>query len=211
MNPTLIEQKKNERTIDENAKPILDLMLREGIETVWDRFEMQQPPCKYCLTGTSCLRQNSAMRSTCRSTNCPLPVQHRSGTPRRQSRSGQLRCFGGLHGTRSDAAHQGRSGNCVAPDRRVKRRGKREFCGRTRPVQSGRDRVSLPGVYAPFCDPPPHTSPAGPCYSPRHPENLTTRGKNSASRITPVSWLSRMERGPLPLLSTRKIWHPDRL
>ncbi|MFA6362912.1 anaerobic carbon-monoxide dehydrogenase catalytic subunit [Methanoregula sp.] len=56
MNPALIEQKKNERTIDENAKPILDLMLREGIETVWDRFEMQQPPCKYCLTGTSCSR-----------------------------------------------------------------------------------------------------------------------------------------------------------
>jgi anaerobic carbon-monoxide dehydrogenase catalytic subunit len=56
LNPALIEQKKNERTTDENAKPILDLMLREGIETVWDRFEMQQPPCKYCLTGTSCSR-----------------------------------------------------------------------------------------------------------------------------------------------------------
>ncbi len=56
MNPALIEQKKNERTIDENAKPILDLMMREGIETVWDRFEMQQPPCKFCLTGLSCSR-----------------------------------------------------------------------------------------------------------------------------------------------------------
>ena len=56
LNPVLIEQKKNERTIDENAKPILDLMMREGMETVWDRFEMQQPPCKYCLAGISCSR-----------------------------------------------------------------------------------------------------------------------------------------------------------
>jgi carbon-monoxide dehydrogenase catalytic subunit len=56
LNPALIEQKKNERTIDENAKPVLDLMMREGIETVWDRFEMQQPSCKYCEAGTSCSR-----------------------------------------------------------------------------------------------------------------------------------------------------------
>ena len=56
LNPALIEQKKNERTIDENAKPILELTLREGIETVWDRYEMQQPSCKYCLAGTSCAR-----------------------------------------------------------------------------------------------------------------------------------------------------------
>ena len=56
MNPALIEQKKNERTIDENAKPILELMMREGIETVFDRYEMQQPPCKYCEAGNSCSR-----------------------------------------------------------------------------------------------------------------------------------------------------------
>lgn len=56
MNPALIEQKKNERTTDENAKPVLEMTMREGIETVWDRFEMQQPPCKYCETGTTCAR-----------------------------------------------------------------------------------------------------------------------------------------------------------
>ncbi|MEI7433202.1 MAG: anaerobic carbon-monoxide dehydrogenase catalytic subunit [Methanomicrobiales archaeon] len=56
LNPVLIEQKKNERTTDENAKPLLELMMREGMETVWDRFEMQQPPCKYCEAGTSCSR-----------------------------------------------------------------------------------------------------------------------------------------------------------
>ncbi|MCU0630131.1 MAG: anaerobic carbon-monoxide dehydrogenase catalytic subunit [Methanoregulaceae archaeon] len=56
MNPVLIEQKKNDRTIDENAKPVLELTMREGMETVWDRFEMQQPPCKYCETGLSCSR-----------------------------------------------------------------------------------------------------------------------------------------------------------
>ena len=48
LNPALIEQKKEARTIDENAKPLLEMTMRDGIETVWDRFEMQQPPCKYC-------------------------------------------------------------------------------------------------------------------------------------------------------------------
>jgi carbon-monoxide dehydrogenase catalytic subunit len=56
LNPALIEQKKNERTIDENAKPVLELTMREGIETVWDRYEMQQPSCKYCEAGISCSR-----------------------------------------------------------------------------------------------------------------------------------------------------------
>ena len=56
LNPALIEQKIEARTIDENAKPILELTMKEGIETVWDRFEMQQPPCKYCEAGISCSR-----------------------------------------------------------------------------------------------------------------------------------------------------------
>ena len=56
MNPALIEQKKKERTTDENAKPLIEMALREGLETVWDRHEMQQPPCKYCEAGTSCSR-----------------------------------------------------------------------------------------------------------------------------------------------------------
>jgi len=30
--------------------------MKEGLETVWDRFEMQQPPCKYCEAGVSCAR-----------------------------------------------------------------------------------------------------------------------------------------------------------
>ncbi len=56
MNPALIAQKLEARTIDENAKPILEMTMKEGIETVWDRFEMQQPPCKYCEAGVSCHR-----------------------------------------------------------------------------------------------------------------------------------------------------------
>lgn len=56
LNPGLIEQKTEARTIDENAKPMLEMTMREGIETVWDRFEMQQPPCKYCESGLSCAR-----------------------------------------------------------------------------------------------------------------------------------------------------------
>ena len=56
LNPALIEQKKEARTIDENAKPLLEMTMRDGIETVWDRYEIQQPPCKYCEAGLSCAR-----------------------------------------------------------------------------------------------------------------------------------------------------------
>ncbi len=56
LNPVLIGQKTEARTIDENAKPMLEMTMREGIETVWDRFEMQQPPCRYCESGLSCAR-----------------------------------------------------------------------------------------------------------------------------------------------------------
>jgi carbon-monoxide dehydrogenase catalytic subunit len=56
LNPQLIGQKMESRTIDENAKPVLEMTMREGIETVWDRFEMQQPPCKFCESGLSCSR-----------------------------------------------------------------------------------------------------------------------------------------------------------
>ena len=56
LNPAIIEQKKEARTIDENAKPLLEMTMRDGIETVWDRYEMQQPPCKYCEAGLSCAR-----------------------------------------------------------------------------------------------------------------------------------------------------------
>lgn len=56
MNPALIEQKKESRTFDEAAKPFVELTMKEGIETVWDRHEMQQPECKYCAAGISCQR-----------------------------------------------------------------------------------------------------------------------------------------------------------
>jgi len=56
LNPQLVQQKRDERTIDENAKPLLEMTMQEGVETVWDRYEMQQPPCKYCSAGLSCSR-----------------------------------------------------------------------------------------------------------------------------------------------------------
>ncbi|NVO67483.1 anaerobic carbon-monoxide dehydrogenase catalytic subunit [Methanofollis tationis] len=56
MNPALIEAKVEERTIDETAKPLIRLALEEGIETAWDRYEQQQPPCRYCASGLSCSR-----------------------------------------------------------------------------------------------------------------------------------------------------------
>ena len=51
MNPEIIAHKLDSRTIDEVAKPIIERTLKEGIETVWDRFEIQQPPCRYCSAG----------------------------------------------------------------------------------------------------------------------------------------------------------------
>ncbi|MDH7593734.1 MAG: anaerobic carbon-monoxide dehydrogenase catalytic subunit [Methanomicrobiales archaeon] len=56
MNPELIRKKVEERTIDELAKPLIAASLRDGVETVWDRYEQQQPECKYCAAGTSCAR-----------------------------------------------------------------------------------------------------------------------------------------------------------
>ncbi len=56
MNPSLIAQKLEDRTIDEVARPIIEVTLKEGVETVWDRFEIQQPPCRHCESGVSCSR-----------------------------------------------------------------------------------------------------------------------------------------------------------
>jgi carbon-monoxide dehydrogenase catalytic subunit len=56
LNPALIQQKIDERTTDTVAKPVLQRTLEGGIETVWDRYELQQPMCKYCVAGVSCSR-----------------------------------------------------------------------------------------------------------------------------------------------------------
>jgi carbon-monoxide dehydrogenase catalytic subunit len=42
------------KTINDDAKAMLEIARREGIETVWDRLEKQQPQCGYCSLGTSC-------------------------------------------------------------------------------------------------------------------------------------------------------------
>jgi len=70
MDPKLIEQKVQERTIDETAQEMLRHTLREGVETVWDRFEMQQPGCTYCASGLSC---NRCAMGPCRI----IPEHHR--------------------------------------------------------------------------------------------------------------------------------------
>ena len=70
LNPGLIDQKVDERTIDEAAKEMLRHTLREGIETTWDRFEMQQPACMYCSEGVSC---NRCAMGPCRI----MPQHHR--------------------------------------------------------------------------------------------------------------------------------------
>ncbi|MDD1769681.1 MAG: anaerobic carbon-monoxide dehydrogenase catalytic subunit [Methanomassiliicoccales archaeon] len=54
--PEMIEQKVDERALDKNTQAVLKKTMQEGVETVWDRFEKQQPPCKFCSTGISCQR-----------------------------------------------------------------------------------------------------------------------------------------------------------
>jgi len=42
------------KSINSDAQAMLEIAKREGIETVWDRLEKQQPQCGYCNLGTSC-------------------------------------------------------------------------------------------------------------------------------------------------------------
>jgi carbon-monoxide dehydrogenase catalytic subunit len=51
-----VEKKVEERTTDTESKAVLKKTMLEGVETVWDRFEKQQPQCKFCSTGVSCQR-----------------------------------------------------------------------------------------------------------------------------------------------------------
>ncbi len=44
----------SELTIWEDATAMIEKARAENIETVWDRFEQQQPACKFCELGTSC-------------------------------------------------------------------------------------------------------------------------------------------------------------
>src|SRR5664280_3581518 len=46
-------------TIHEDAQQMIDRARQEGIETVWDRLEAQEPQCGYCALGLSC--RNCAM------------------------------------------------------------------------------------------------------------------------------------------------------
>ncbi|MDD1743280.1 MAG: anaerobic carbon-monoxide dehydrogenase catalytic subunit [Methanomassiliicoccales archaeon] len=54
--PENVDKKVEERTLDESSKKVLRKTMLEGVETVWDRFEKQQPQCKFCSTGVSCQR-----------------------------------------------------------------------------------------------------------------------------------------------------------
>jgi carbon-monoxide dehydrogenase catalytic subunit len=42
------------KSISQDTWAMLDVAHREGIETVWDRLEKQQPQCGYCNLGVSC-------------------------------------------------------------------------------------------------------------------------------------------------------------
>src|SRR5664280_735292 len=46
-------------TIHRGAQQMIDRARQEGIETVWDRLEAQEPQCGYCALGLSC--RNCAM------------------------------------------------------------------------------------------------------------------------------------------------------
>jgi carbon-monoxide dehydrogenase catalytic subunit len=42
------------KSVNADARAMMEIAHKEGIETVWDRLEAQQPQCGYCNLGTSC-------------------------------------------------------------------------------------------------------------------------------------------------------------
>ncbi|HUT27575.1 MAG TPA: anaerobic carbon-monoxide dehydrogenase catalytic subunit [Methanomassiliicoccales archaeon] len=54
--PEQVPEKVEARAMDPSVKEVLAKTMLEGVETVWDRFEKQQPPCKFCDNGLSCQR-----------------------------------------------------------------------------------------------------------------------------------------------------------
>ncbi|MEW5870704.1 MAG: anaerobic carbon-monoxide dehydrogenase catalytic subunit [Chloroflexota bacterium] len=54
MTPTFSGNGYKRKSIQPDAWAMLEIAQREGIETVWDRLEKQQPQCGYCNLGTSC-------------------------------------------------------------------------------------------------------------------------------------------------------------
>ena len=55
-NPAGLQQGNGHKnkSINSDTWAMLEVAKREGIETVWDRLEKQQPQCGYCNLGTSC-------------------------------------------------------------------------------------------------------------------------------------------------------------
>lgn len=51
-----IKKKVEARTIDQSALKLMKITLNEGIETVWDRLEYQQPQCGFGQLGICCNR-----------------------------------------------------------------------------------------------------------------------------------------------------------
>ena len=54
MSPVLSGNGYKKKSINSDTWAMLELARREGLETVWDRLEKQQPQCGYCNLGTSC-------------------------------------------------------------------------------------------------------------------------------------------------------------
>ena len=48
------EDGHKKKSINADTWAMLEVARREGIETVWDRLEKQQPQCGFCNLGTSC-------------------------------------------------------------------------------------------------------------------------------------------------------------
>ncbi|MCL2492013.1 MAG: anaerobic carbon-monoxide dehydrogenase catalytic subunit [Coriobacteriia bacterium] len=57
------EKTIDQKSIWEDARAILAKAEREGIETVWDRYETQTPHCTFCELGTTC---RNCMMGPCR-------------------------------------------------------------------------------------------------------------------------------------------------
>jgi anaerobic carbon-monoxide dehydrogenase catalytic subunit len=49
-----MNDKYSANTITEDGRLLLEKMDRDGVDSVWDRFQAQLPNCGYCETGSSC-------------------------------------------------------------------------------------------------------------------------------------------------------------
>ncbi|MEJ2690703.1 MAG: anaerobic carbon-monoxide dehydrogenase catalytic subunit [Deltaproteobacteria bacterium] len=70
------EKNMSDFTVCSDGQKMLEKARRDGVVTVWERYEGQDPHCNFCIQGLSC--RNCAM-GPCRISNTPEGDKHRQG------------------------------------------------------------------------------------------------------------------------------------